>query len=113
MIITFVFALYFALGCFFEPLTMMVFTLPLVSPVIAGLGFDPIWFGVVLVICCEAGLITPPIGMNLFVLKGIYPKYPLTVVIQGAAPFLVPMVAALAILTAFPQLALWLPELIY
>ena len=101
--------IYLVLGCFLDTLSMLVLTLPLFTPIITELGFSNIWFGVFFVICAEAGMITPPVGLNLFVLKGIS-NYRLETIIRGAWPFLVPMIMVLAIITVFPQVALWLPS---
>lgn len=110
-IIAAIFFLYLILGCFFETASMIVLTMPFVTPILIGLSFDLIWFGVALVIMMEAGMITPPVGLNLYVIQGIA-KRDMLVVVQGAAPFLIPMLITVAIITAFPQLVLWLPSII-
>jgi tripartite ATP-independent transporter DctM subunit len=103
--------IYFALGCFLDAVSMMVLTLPVVFPVIVSLHFDPIWFGVVAVLMMEAGLITPPVGLNVYTLAGIAKDVPMAEIFKGAAPFLASIVATAVILTVFPQIALFLPSL--
>jgi tripartite ATP-independent transporter DctM subunit len=101
---------YLILGCFIETLAMMITTIPLVVPVVTSIGYDPIWFGIFLVVLCEASLVTPPVGMNLYVVQGIRTdKGPMKDIIIGMLPFLAMMVVLLALLIYFPILALWLP----
>jgi tripartite ATP-independent transporter DctM subunit len=101
-------ALYVVLGCLVEALSLMLLTLPVVYPIVQAQGFDPIWFGVVLVILLEVGLITPPVGLNLYVIQGMA-KVPLGVVARGAFPYVVMMLGAVIVLWFLPGLALWLP----
>ncbi|MCA3177728.1 MAG: TRAP transporter large permease [Burkholderiales bacterium] len=102
---------YLVLGMFMDTLSMMVATIPLSFPVATSLGVDPIWFGIFIVIMCELGLITPPVGMNLFVVQGIRPdRGGLEDVIRGALPYAVIMIVFTLLLIAFPQIVLWLPE---
>ena len=104
--------IYMILGCFFEAFAMMLLTLPFVFPVVIALGYSPVWFGVVLVICIEAGMLTPPVGMNLFVVHTIARgKYSLGTIAIGSVPFLLCMFFVLAVLMIFPNVALWLPSL--
>jgi tripartite ATP-independent transporter DctM subunit len=105
--------LYLILGCFFDSLSMLVLTIPFVAPLIKSLGFDFIWFGVVYVVLAEIGLVTPPFGLNLFVLKGVVPEYEITTIFAGTAPFLVAAGLLLVLIIAFPDLVLWLPNLLY
>ena len=98
------------LGTFLEGLAMLVLTLPIIFPIVLALGFDPIWFGVLMVIVLEMGLITPPVGLNVFLVKMIAPKVPLSTIFSGIAPFWVAMLAALILLVLFPQIALVLPQ---
>jgi tripartite ATP-independent transporter DctM subunit len=100
--------MYLILGCLMDALSLMLLTLPVVYPVMMALGYDAIWFGVVLVILLEVGLITPPVGMNLFVIQGMA-RQPLSIVARGAFPYVILMLILLALLTVYPQLALWLP----
>ena len=99
-----------AAGCFLPPAAIILMTTPILIPVITAAGFDPIWFGVVLTINMELGLITPPVGLNLFVINGISPDIRLTTILKGAFPFMLCMVLAIVILCVFPQIATWLPE---
>jgi len=96
-------------GCFLPPAAIILMTTPILMPVITAAGFDPIWFGVVLTINMELGLITPPVGLNLFVINGITPDVSLFTILKGAFPFMLCMVLAILILCVFPQLATWLP----
>jgi TRAP-type C4-dicarboxylate transport system permease large subunit len=102
--------LYLVLGCFVESLTLMIATTPLVVPIIKHLGYDPVWFGVVFVILIEAALITPPIGMNLFVVQSVRKGGPFRDVVVGSLPFVGLMLAMIALLIAVPSLAMWLPS---
>jgi C4-dicarboxylate transporter, DctM subunit len=98
-------------GCFLPPAAIILMTTPILMPVITSAGFDPIWFGVVLTINMELGLITPPVGLNLFVINAISPDISLGTILRGALPFMGCMVLAILILCVFPQLATWLPAL--
>ena len=102
--------MYLILGSIFDTVAAMVITLPFVFPLVIGLGFDPIWFGVINVMVIEIGMITPPIGINVFVLHGIARDIPLGTIFRGIGPFLVADLVRLTILTFFPILAIWLPE---
>ncbi len=101
------------IGCFMETLSMLLTMAPLITPIVVALGFDPVWFGILLMVLLETALITPPIGINLYVVQGIRDRGPMNDVIRGALPFVVTMFVMLAILLAFPDLALWLPGLFY
>jgi len=109
IIFTLICLLYLFFGCFMDGVSLEVITLPIVFPIIAGLGFDPIWFGVTLVILIEIALITPPVGMNVYVIHGLCPDTSLTEVFRGVIPFFFLMLAGLAIVTVFPPIATWLP----
>jgi C4-dicarboxylate transporter DctM subunit len=103
---------YLLLGMFMDTLSMMVATIPLAFPVVTAVGVDPIWFGVFIVLMCELGLITPPVGMNLFVVQGIRPDGgPVADVIRGAVPYAIIMILFALALIAVPGLATWLPQL--
>jgi tripartite ATP-independent transporter DctM subunit len=102
--------MYVPLGCIMDCLPMVLLTLPVVFPVITTLGFDPVWFGVLLVLMSEMALISPPVGINAFVVQGIS-KEPMEVVFRGIMPFIGVMAIAVAILVAFPQISLFLPSL--
>ncbi|MFO1270230.1 MAG: TRAP transporter large permease [Rubrivivax sp.] len=103
--------LYIVLGCFVESLTLMVATTPVVVPIIKALGFSPVWFGVIFVILIETALITPPIGMNLFVVQSVRGGGPFRDVVAGSLPYVALMFVLIVLLVAFPQIALWLPTL--
>ena len=97
-------------GCFLPPAAIILMTTPILMPVITAAGFDPVWFGVILTINMELGLITPPVGLNLFVINGITPDIRLPTILKGAFPFMLCMVLAILILCVFPELATWLPS---
>jgi len=101
--------IYVLLGTAMEELSMILLTVPVLFPLIVHLGIDPIWFGVLVVVIVEIGLISPPVGMNLFVLKTLLPEVSTGTVFRGVMPFLAADCVRLAILLAFPILSLWLP----
>ncbi len=103
-------AIYLVLGCFLEGFAMLVLTLPIFFPVITALGIDPIWFGVLVVLTLEMGLISPPVGINVFIVKSVAPGVDLGTIFRGVAPFWLAMLAALMLLVAFPQISLILPN---
>ena len=100
---------YVILGCFMETLSMMITTIPVIAPVMEALGFDMIWFGIVIIVLIETALITPPVGLNLFVVQNLRPGGSMNDVMAGAAPFVVALFVLLLLLALFPALALWLP----
>jgi C4-dicarboxylate transporter DctM subunit len=100
---------YLVLGMFMESLSMLVATVPIITPVVAALGFNPIWFGVLMMLLIETALITPPVGFNLFVVQGVRSRGQIYDVIIGSAPFVVTLMVMIALLIAYPQIALWLP----
>ncbi len=102
--------MYLVLGCIMDAMAMIILTVPIVFPVIKALGFDPIWFGVIIVMTVELGLIHPPVGMNVFVIKSVVKDVKLSTIFYGVLPFVVTDILRLAILIAFPILALWLPS---
>ena len=101
---------YLILGCFLDALAMIIGTIPIVFPLVTALGIDPVWFGIYLVVMAELALITPPVGMNLYVVQGIRKEGLITDVIVGTLPFLVMMLVLVVLLVVFPGLALWLPK---
>ncbi len=111
MIITAMMFIYIVLGTVMEELTMVLLTIPLFFPIVTALGFDPVWFGVLIVMIVQIGLISPPVGMNLFVLNALLPGVGLGAIFRGCWPFVVVMIFVLGLLIAFPQLSLWLPSL--
>lgn len=104
-------AIYFVLGCFLESISMILLTLPIVYPIIINLGYDPIWFGIILVVVTEISMITPPIGMNVFVLNSVLPDVPLQTIFRGLVPFIVADILRLALLVAVPAIILVLPSM--
>ncbi|MCM3564534.1 TRAP transporter large permease [Hydrogenophaga intermedia] len=109
MVVVAMMVIYVLLGLVMEELSMVLLTIPVFFPIITGLGFDPVWFGVLIVTVIEIGMISPPVGMNLFVINALLPSVPLNQIFRGVWPFVVADVARLAILVAFPAIALWLP----
>jgi TRAP-type C4-dicarboxylate transport system permease large subunit len=103
--------IYLVGGCFMDAMALVVLTVPVIFPVVVRLGFDPIWFGVMIVLVSEMGVITPPVGVNVYVIKGIAPEVPLEKIFKGIFPFLVAIIINALILMIFPKLALILPGL--
>ncbi len=99
-------------GCFLPPAAIILMTTPILMPILERAGFDAVWFGVILTLNMELGLITPPVGLNLFVINGIAPDVPLPTILKGASPFMLLMVVEIVILCLFPGLATWLPDLL-
>ncbi|HEU5140129.1 MAG TPA: TRAP transporter large permease [Bacillales bacterium] len=97
------------LGCFLLPVAIILMTAPILYPIITTLGFDPIWFGIIMSINMEMGLITPPVGLNLFVVKGIAPKVPTSDILKGSIPYIVVIAVAIVIFSIFPNIVTWLP----
>lgn len=103
--------IYLILGCFIDALALVLLTIPIFYPIVVNiLGYDPIWFGVIIVMTVAMGVITPPVGMNVFIIKGVAPDIPLEVIYKGIWPFLAALVICLALLVAFPQIATFLPS---
>lgn len=110
VVILILFAVYLVLGAVFDTVAAMVITLPFVLPLVTELGYNPIWWGIVLVMAIEVGMITPPIGMNVFVLFGVARDIPLKTIFRGIMPFFYADVIRILVIILFPALALWLPE---
>jgi tripartite ATP-independent transporter DctM subunit len=104
--------IYFLGGFFMDSMALVVVTIPIFFPVVMKLGFDPIWFGVIIVLVAEMGVITPPVGVNVFVIKGIAPDVPLETIFKGIFPFLAALIIVTIILIVFPQIATFLPSFI-
>ncbi len=105
--------IYLVLGCFIDALALVLLTIPIFYPVAVNiLGYDPIWFGVIIVMVVAMGVITPPVGMNVYIIKGVAPDVPLEVIFKGIWPFLAAIIICLALLIAFPQIATFLPEIL-
>ena len=113
MVLLIILAFLVLLGTVVEGLAMIFLTVPIFVPVIEGLGFDLIWFGIVLVMMVEISLITPPIGLNVFVMKSMMPDVPLGTIFKGIGPFFIADICRLTIVVAFPAVVLWLPRLVY
>ena len=111
MLITAMMLVYIVLGTVMEELTMVLLTIPLFFPIVTSLGFDPVWFGVLIVMIVQIGLISPPVGMNMFVLNALLPNVGLSKIYKGCWPFVLVMAFVLGLLIAFPQISLWLPSL--
>jgi C4-dicarboxylate transporter DctM subunit len=109
LVVAAIMAIYILLGTAMEELSMVLLTLPVFFPLVVGMGLDPVWFGVLIVTIVEIGLISPPVGMNLFVLSTLLPQVPTTTVFRGVLPFMGADVVRLAILITFPAISLWLP----
>jgi TRAP-type C4-dicarboxylate transport system permease large subunit len=102
--------MYLVLGCLMDALAMVILTVPIIFPVIKELGFDPIWFGVIIVMTVELGLIHPPVGMIVFVIKSVIQELNFSTIFAGVLPFIITDLIRLVILIAFPIIALWLPS---
>ena len=101
---------YLVLGCFLDGLSMTVLTVPILAPAVTKLGFDAVWFGIIVIICTEMGLITPPVGMNCYVVQGVRGRGSISDVFVGVAPYMLALLLLVVLLIAMPQIALWLPE---
>ena len=101
---------YLVLGCFMETLAMMITTIPIVAPIMFAMGFDPVWLGIVIIILVECALITPPVGLNLFVVQSLRSSGSMNDVIVGALPFVIMMLVMVALLVIAPDIALWVPR---
>ena len=111
VVIAGIMAFYLVLGCFMEGFAMLILTVPIILPLVEALGFNPIWFGVLMVLECNMGLITPPVGINVFVISGVVKDVPMNTIFAGIVPFLVVMILCVIIVVAFPQIALFLPSI--
>lgn len=100
-------------GCFMDSLAFIMLTIPIFFPIVTALGYDPIWFGIIIVLVTEMGVITPPVGINVYVVNGVARDVPLESIFQGIIPFLIALIIGTALLIAFPQFVLFLPNLMY
>ena len=112
MVMLLLLAMYIVLGAIFDSIAAMVLTLPFVFPLVMQLGFDPIWWGIVMVMVIEIGMITPPIGINALIIKSMLPDSKLTEIYAGIVPFLLSDIVRLALVILFPALTLWLPTIL-
>jgi len=108
-VLAMIMVMYLVLGCLMDAMAMIILTVPIIFPVILVLGFDPIWFGIIIVMTVELGLIHPPVGMNVFVIKSVVKDVSFTTIFKGVVPFVVTDIIRLIILIAFPVITLWLP----
>jgi len=113
VVVALVILMYILLGAIMDALAMLMLTVPIFLPVVVALGFDPVWFGVVVVLACEVGLITPPVGLNVYVIGGIAKGVPLPTIFRGALRFVIPLLVMVVILASAPIISLWLPNLLY
>ena len=113
MVIGMIVLIYVVLGCFLESISMMLLTVPIFYPIVASLGFDLVWFGIVVIVVIEISMITPPVGMNIFVLRSVLPDIPTATIFRGVLPFIAADVVRAVLLIAFPIIALWLPNLMH
>jgi len=104
-------AIYLVLGCVFESLSMILLTVPIFAPLVEGLGFDLVWFGILVVVATEISLITPPIGLNVFVLKGVLKDISVKTIFKGVTPFWIADILRLLLLALIPSIALFLPSM--
>ncbi|MFO1273477.1 MAG: TRAP transporter permease [Rubrivivax sp.] len=109
-VLALIMVMYLILGCLMDAMAMIILTVPIIFPVVTQLGFDPIWFGVIIVMTVELGLIHPPVGMNVFVIKSVVQEVSFTTIFKGVLPFVATDILRLVILIAFPAIALWLPS---
>ncbi len=111
LVFVLIIVVYLVLGCFIDAMSMILLTIPIFYPLIVKLGFDPIWFGIIIVMVVEMAMITPPVGMNVYVISGIAPDVPMQKIFRGVMPFLLVELLFIAIITAFPIIVLFLPHL--
>jgi tripartite ATP-independent transporter DctM subunit len=100
-------------GCFIDALALIMLTIPIFYPIVTNLGYDPIWFGVIIVLVTQMGVITPPVGINVYVVSGVAPDVKLESIFKGALPFLAALIFGTAALVAVPQIVLFLPQMMY
>ena len=112
VILAAIFVIYAFLGCLMDAVPMMLITLPIFYPVIQNLGFDGIWFGAFMVLVVNLGFVTPPVGMNCYVVNGILKDVGLQNIFKGTAPFIIAICAAIVLCTVFPEIATWLPSIV-
>ena len=111
VILAIIVAIYFVMGMLMDALPMMMLTVPIFLPIMTQLGFDEIWFGIIIIVVMQLGLITPPVGSSCYVISGIARDIPLTKIFKGSLPFCIPLLLTIVLLAIFPQIALWLPNL--
>ena len=109
-VLALIMVMYLVLGCLMDAMAMIILTVPIIFPLVTALGFDPIWFGVIIVMTVELGLIHPPVGMNIFVIKSVIEDVKISTIFYGVLPFIITDILRLIILIAFPIIALYLPS---
>jgi tripartite ATP-independent transporter DctM subunit len=112
-IILLLIVIYILLGSVLESLSMILLTVPIFFPIVMALGYDPVWFGILIVVVVEIGLIHPPIGVNLFVIRSVMPDIPMMTIVRGVVPFIVADLLRILLIAAVPSLSLWLPKLLF
>ncbi len=112
MIMTLILIFYFILGTFLDAMACIVLVVPILFPMVIGLGYDPIWFGVMVTLLSMIAVVSPPDGVNVYVVKGISRDVPITTIFWGTIPYLVPFLVATVIFVAFPQIATFLPRFV-
>jgi TRAP-type C4-dicarboxylate transport system permease large subunit len=112
-IISVIVGVYLVGGCFIDALALIMLTIPIFYPIVTNLGYDPIWFGIIIVLVTQMGVITPPVGINVYVVSGIDKSIPLEDIFRGALPFLLAIIVGTAFLVMFPQIVLFLPNMMY
>jgi C4-dicarboxylate transporter, DctM subunit len=112
VVLAIIIAVYIVLGCVLDGISLIVLTVPVIAPVATNLGYDPVWFGIIIMLVVEAGMITPPIGINCYVVQGVRKGGSLNDVFIGMLPFLLAIIAVISLLVIFPEIALWLPNLL-
>jgi C4-dicarboxylate transporter DctM subunit len=110
LVMLMILGIYLVLGCVFESLSMLLLTVPIFFPLVTSLGFDPIWFGIIVVVVTEISLITPPVGLNVFVLKGVIGDVSTATIFKGVTPFWIVDIIRLALLVFIPSIVLFLPN---
>src|SRR5690606_25177609 len=105
--------IYLVLGCVLESLSMILLTVPIFFPIVTALGHDPVWFGILIVVVVEIGLITPPIGVNLFVIRSVTPDIAMRSIMRGVLPFITPDLLRVLLIASVPAVSLWLPNLLF
>jgi len=113
LVVALIISIYLVGGCFIDALALIMLTIPIFYPIVIDLGYDPIWFGIIITLVTQMGVITPPVGINVYVVSGVAKDIELEKIFKGAAPFLAALIVGTLILMVFPSIALWLPELMY
>lgn len=112
-VVLMIIGIYIVLGCLLESISMILITIPIFFPIVMALGYDPVWFGIIVVVATEIGLITPPIGVNLFVIRSIAPEISMRTIVSGMGPFITMDIFRILLLAAVPAITIWLPNLLF